>query len=179
MGRREDVLQVLNGGQAGAVHDLQKFREISALQGVGLRLRVAVVVVEVQGPQYGSVAAALPGPADPGPEFRLRQLREVSLPEELRHSAHLGGDARVVVGEVGVGGAGVDDAEAVAVVFHNDEDGDDYCIGYIPCTDNEVLAKFLGMGWGDIFECRISKINPDAHPEHQIYLTIKIIKNVS
>ena len=71
------------------------------------------------------------------------------------------------------------DAEAVAVVFHNSEDGDDYYIGYIPCTHNETLAKFLEMGWTDIFECRISKINPDAHPEYQIHLVIKIKRNVA
>jgi hypothetical protein len=35
----------------------------------------------------------------------------------------------------------------------------------------------LEMGWEDIFECRISKINPDAHYENQIRLTIRIVRN--
>jgi len=30
------------------------------------------------------------------------------------------------------------------------------------------IAVFLEMGWTDIFECRISKLNPDAHPENQV-----------
>ena len=71
------------------------------------------------------------------------------------------------------------DAEAVAVMYHDDEEDDNYCIGYIPSVDNETLAKFLDMGWADIFECRISKINPDAHPEYQIHLVIKIKRNVA
>ena len=66
------------------------------------------------------------------------------------------------------------DADAVAVMYHNEEDDDDYCIGYIPREDNETIASMLEMGWTDLFECRISKINPDAHPEYQVHLTIKI-----
>ena len=69
------------------------------------------------------------------------------------------------------------DADAVAVVYHNDEDNEDYCIGYIPRGENEMLAKFLEMGWTNIFECRITKITPDAHPEQQIIMTIKIKRN--
>lgn len=69
------------------------------------------------------------------------------------------------------------DKDAVAVMYHNSDDDEDYCIGYIPATDNEVIAAILEMGWTDMFECRISKINPDAHPEQQIHLTIKILRN--
>ncbi len=71
------------------------------------------------------------------------------------------------------------DTDAVAVMFHNEEDGEDYCIGYIPREDNETIALFLEMGWTDIFECRISKINADAHPENQIHLSIKIKRKVA
>ena len=71
------------------------------------------------------------------------------------------------------------DMDAVAVIFHNEEDGEDYCIGYIPRKDNETIASILEMGWTDMFECRINKINPDAHPENQIHLTIKIKRKVA
>ena len=69
------------------------------------------------------------------------------------------------------------DPDAVAVMYNDEENDESLCIGYIPRTDNETLVAFLEMGWTDIFECRINKIREDAHPEHQIYLTIKIKKN--
>ena len=73
------------------------------------------------------------------------------------------------------------DTNAVAVIYERkDQKGaveDDFLIGYIPRDNNVMIANFLEMGWNDIFECRISKINPEAHPEEQVYLTIKIRKN--
>ena len=73
------------------------------------------------------------------------------------------------------------DSNAVAVIYEQkDEKGnlvDEFLIGYIPRTNNESIAGFLEMGWNDIFECRINKINPYAHPEDQVYLTIKIRRN--
>ena len=73
------------------------------------------------------------------------------------------------------------DKNAVAVVYNNVdvETGivEEYLLGYIPSEDNETIAQLLEMGRDDIFECRISKINPDAHYENQIRLTIRIVKN--
>ena len=74
-----------------------------------------------------------------------------------------------------------DDKNAVAVLYYTtDEDSGEiveYLLGYIPSEDNEIIAKFLEMGWNEIFECRISKINPNAHYENQIRLTICIERN--
>ena len=67
------------------------------------------------------------------------------------------------------------DVNAVMVVY--EKDGEEFKIGYIPRTDNETLANFLEMGWNNIFECRICKINEEAHPERQVHLTIKIKRN--
>ena len=69
------------------------------------------------------------------------------------------------------------DKDAVAVMFNDKEENEDFCIGYLPREENETIAVLLEMGWTDIFECRISKINADAHPEQQILLTIKIKRN--
>ena len=69
------------------------------------------------------------------------------------------------------------DRDAVAVAYHNEEDGEDYTIGYIPRADNETIASILEMGWADIFECRISRINETTHPENQVHLTIRIVRN--
>ena len=69
------------------------------------------------------------------------------------------------------------DPDAVAVIYKDTELDESFCIGYIPRTDNETLAAFLEMGWTDAFECRISKINENAHSEYQVYLTVKIKRN--
>ena len=73
------------------------------------------------------------------------------------------------------------DTNAVAVIYERkDQKGaieDEFLIGYIPRDNNVMIANFLEMGWNDIFECRISKLNSDAHPEEQVYLTIKIRRN--
>ncbi len=66
------------------------------------------------------------------------------------------------------------DPNAVAVVFRDVEREEDFCIGYLPRAENETVASMLEMGWTDVFECRICKINGEAHPESQIQLTIKI-----
>ena len=73
------------------------------------------------------------------------------------------------------------DPYAVEVIYERKDKKenveDDFCIGYIPRDENETIASFLEMGWDNVFECRISKINPDAHPENQVHLTIKIKRN--
>ena len=69
------------------------------------------------------------------------------------------------------------DKNAVAVMFDDKEADDAFCIGYLPKEENETIANLLEMGWNNIFECRISKINADAHPEQQINMTIKIKRN--
>ena len=68
------------------------------------------------------------------------------------------------------------DANAVMVIF-KDQEGEEFKLGYIPRSENETIANLLEMGWTDIFECRISKLIPDAHPEDQVHLTIKIKRN--
>ena len=73
------------------------------------------------------------------------------------------------------------DPNAVKVVYCDTEADQtktsQYVVGYIPRDENSELAAFLEMGWGEIFECRINRIIPDAHPEQQVHLTIKIKQN--
>ena len=69
------------------------------------------------------------------------------------------------------------DPDAVAVGYYDEEQDEMFRIGYIPREDNETIAGILEMGWTDMFECRISKLNPDAHPEYQVHLTIKIVRH--
>jgi hypothetical protein len=73
------------------------------------------------------------------------------------------------------------DLNAIAVIYEQkDKKGemvDEFLIGYIPRDKNERIANFFEMGWNHIFECLINKIDPYAHPEHQVQLTIKIKRN--
>jgi hypothetical protein len=75
------------------------------------------------------------------------------------------------------------DANAVAVIYdQKNERGDvldEFIIGYIPRGENETIANMLEMGWSDIFECCVSKLNPFAHPEEQVRLTIRVKRNPS
>lgn len=65
------------------------------------------------------------------------------------------------------------DLNAVAVCYRTNED-EEYLLGYIPGDENQEIAQFLDMGWTKLFDCRISKINPDTYYEQQIRLTIRI-----
>lgn len=75
------------------------------------------------------------------------------------------------------------DENAIGVFFdkHTEVDGETelttYFLGYVPAVDNKEMAKLMDMGWGNIFECSICKINPQAHYENQIYFTIRIRRN--
>ncbi len=74
------------------------------------------------------------------------------------------------------------DKDAVAVVFvkgidKNTDEEDAYLLGYIPHDENTEIANLLEMGWTDIFECRISKKDEEAHYENQVHLTIRIKRN--
>lgn len=70
------------------------------------------------------------------------------------------------------------DPNAVQVIYERlnkaGKKTDEFLIGYIPRDCNETIANFLEMGWDNIFECRISKLNPESHPENQVHLTIRI-----
>ena len=65
--------------------------------------------------------------------------------------------------------------------YHDaDEVWDKLKVGTVlPREDNETVASILEMGWTDMFECRISKINEEAHPEYQVHLIIKIKRNIA
>ena len=66
------------------------------------------------------------------------------------------------------------DKYAVKVIYQDN----DYFhfLGYLPRTDNKEIALLLDMGWGEIFDCKISKMNSSAHPEEQVQLSVYIKK---
>ena len=72
------------------------------------------------------------------------------------------------------------DPNAVAVVYSKlvDDENEEFLLGYIPKDENKEIAQFLEMGWNDVFECRISKLDPEENYDKQVFLTIRIKKNV-
>lgn len=48
----------------------------------------------------------------------------------------------------------------------------EYRIGYLPKAENESYATLMDMGWNDLFEVRINRIDSEEHPERQIGITI-------
>lgn len=63
------------------------------------------------------------------------------------------------------------DCDAVALYYK------DYKLGFIPGSENEIFAQFLDMGHSDLFEVRVCRLCPDAHPERQVYINIYIKRN--
>ncbi|GAB1359007.1 hypothetical protein MASR1M31_07860 [Porphyromonadaceae bacterium] len=60
------------------------------------------------------------------------------------------------------------DPYAVAIYYHGCK------IGFVPRTNNHDLSKFLEMFHGDIFEARINSIDPTAHPDSRVGITVYI-----
>ena len=54
------------------------------------------------------------------------------------------------------------DPHAVAIYYK------DFKLGFIPREDNVMVSKFLDLGYGDIFDLRVQRLSPDAHPEKQV-----------
>jgi hypothetical protein len=47
-------------------------------------------------------------------------------------------------------------------------------IGYVPRDHNKLLSKFLNLGYLDLFETKINQLSPEAHPEHQVRVIVRI-----
>lgn len=58
------------------------------------------------------------------------------------------------------------DPNAVAIYYEN------YKLGFIPRTENQMICQFVDLGYADIFDVRIQRISPDAHPEKQISVVV-------
>lgn len=61
------------------------------------------------------------------------------------------------------------DPNAVAIMFGETK------LGYVPSRCNAEIAQFLYFGHSDLFECAVTQVNPDAHPEAQVRVTVNII----
>jgi hypothetical protein len=60
------------------------------------------------------------------------------------------------------------DPNAVAIYYQEEK------LGFVPRKENPMLHKFLNLGYSDIFEVKISQVLPEAHPEQQIRVVVRI-----
>ena len=64
------------------------------------------------------------------------------------------------------------DPYAVAIYYK------DLKLGFIPPASNQEISKYLDMGWGDLYEVRVTRVSPDAHPESQVEVVVHIKRNI-
>ena len=60
------------------------------------------------------------------------------------------------------------DPNAVAIYFKSEK------LGFIPKEENELIRKFLNLGYTDLFEVKINQVSPDTYPEKQIRVVVRI-----
>ena len=50
-------------------------------------------------------------------------------------------------------------------------------VGYIPASSNTQLASMLDMGYAAIYECVITYIDKEAHPNQQVQIRVNVLQN--
>lgn len=63
------------------------------------------------------------------------------------------------------------DPNAIALYYK------DHKIGFIPRDYNEKIVDFVDMGYTNIFRVTINRINPNAHPENQLGIIVRLVRN--
>ena len=63
------------------------------------------------------------------------------------------------------------DVNAIAIYYN------DFKLGYVPACENEMLAKFLDMGYEDVFEVRVQRLNKETNPATQVGVIVYINRN--
>lgn len=54
---------------------------------------------------------------------------------------------------------------------------DDMKLGFVPSDQNHDMSKYLDMGWNDVFEVKVVRVTPDAHPESQVEVNVFVKRN--
>jgi hypothetical protein len=49
-------------------------------------------------------------------------------------------------------------------------------VGYIPASCNTQLAMFMDYGHQGIFECVITSINKEVHPNQQVQIRVNLLR---
>ena len=108
------ILQIEPGGAAGLVHQLQEAGKIFGFQSLHLQRDPAVVVKEVHGAQDGPVTGSGADLFQTGVEGVLVHLPQMLLAENGAHGLHFPGNRGILIRQIRMICAGIDDAEGVA-----------------------------------------------------------------
>ena len=111
--RGDHVLEEAPAGEAGITDQRQKGQEVPGAQGLHLPLHPQVVLVDVDGPEDRPVPDLGPDLGQTGVKVRLRHLPEDLFAEAGADLPQLGGDGGVLVRQVRVVRAAVDDAQGI------------------------------------------------------------------
>jgi hypothetical protein len=65
------------------------------------------------------------------------------------------------------------DPNAVAIYYQNEK------LGFVPKGENDLIRKFLNLGYTNLFEVKINQVSPETHPEKQVRVVVRIIENKS
>lgn len=60
------------------------------------------------------------------------------------------------------------DPDAVAIYYGC------YKLGYIPMDSHPMVSQMLDLGYDDVFEMRVQRLSPEAHPEKQVGVVLYI-----
>ncbi len=63
------------------------------------------------------------------------------------------------------------DSCAVAIYLGEDK------LGYVPAAMNGEISQLMYFGYADIFECIVTQVDPEAHPEAQVRVSIFVKDN--
>lgn len=61
------------------------------------------------------------------------------------------------------------DSNAVAIWY------EDTKLGFVPAKFNAEIAPFLYFGHANLFECLVTQVDPDTHPENQVRVTVNLV----
>ena len=134
------VLQVHPAGAAALLDQLQEALEIALFQRCHLLGHPGVLLVEVDAAHDGPVAAGFAQLGDTGIEVLLVDLGQDLLAELGGNGLDLAGNGGILVGQVRMVGAGVDDAQGMAGGGEVEAQGTDHGVFLVEEVDVHEIA---------------------------------------
>ena len=155
---------------------MQKVLKPVFLQGLHLTAHATVIVKDMDGAQHGAVARISAQPRQLLIELVLRNVAQVFFPKKFADSFQLRRNGRVLRGQVGVVGAGVDDAQRMAAgrkVKGHRRDHRRSRVGKVNGNDAADGAGGLIHQAAGLAEVDVFRILPDLRKLHRAELPVQ------